>query len=139
MNKDWEGAYFGLYHPVELNPRLRLFANQLNTEVSLVRPTPQRNQSRPMFVTPGIDRDPDRTRLDGQLAQVSDQEITIINQLAQAREERARLLNPNAKFSQTQRAQIQPRVLALDQAIASYVAQIRGGQGRRRSEKKTNR
>ena len=124
MNKDWEGAYFGLYHPVELNPRLRLFANQLNTEVSLVRPTPQRNQTRPMFVTPGIDRDPGRTRLDGQLAQVSDQEITIINQLAQAREERARLLNPNAKLSQTQRAQIQPRVLALDQAIASYVAQI---------------
>jgi hypothetical protein len=124
MNKDWEGAYFGLYHPVELNPRLRLFANQLNTEVSLVRPTPQRNQSRPMFVTPGIDRDPDRTRLDGQLAQVSDQEITIINQLAQAREERARLLNPNAKLTQTQRVQIQPRVLALDQAIASYVAQI---------------
>ena len=57
MDQNWEGAYFSVYHPAELNPQLRLFANQLNSKVSLVRPTTQRNQSVPMFLTPGIDRD----------------------------------------------------------------------------------
>jgi hypothetical protein len=50
MDQNWEGAYFSMYHPVELNPQLRLFANQLNSKVSLVRPTTQRNQSVPMFL-----------------------------------------------------------------------------------------
>ena len=52
MDQNWEGAYFSMYHPAELNPQLRLFANQLNSKVSLVRPTTQRNQSVPMFLTP---------------------------------------------------------------------------------------
>jgi hypothetical protein len=99
MTKDWEGAYFSVYHPAELNPPLRLFANQLNTGVSLLRPTPQRNESKPMFTTPGIDSDPANTRMKGQLAQMSNQEITYTQSLATAERELARITNPNLRSS----------------------------------------
>ena len=99
MAKDWEGAYFSVYHPAELNPPLRLFANQLNTGVSLLRPTPQRNESKPMFTTPGIDSDPANTRMKGQLAQMSNQEITYTQSLATAERELARITNPNLRSS----------------------------------------
>ena len=94
MNVDWEGAYFSIYHPAELNPRLRLFANQLNSKVSLVRPTTQRNQSVPMFLTPGIDRDQMGTRLSGQLKQLSDRQAHYSQLIAQKRQELARISNP---------------------------------------------
>ena len=94
MDQNWEGAYFSMYHPVELNPQLRLFANQLNSNVSLVRPTTQRNQSVPMFLTPGIDRDPMGTRLKGQLGQLSERQAYYSQLIAQKRQELARITNP---------------------------------------------
>ena len=91
MDQNWEGAYISMYHPAELNPQLRLFANQLNSKVSLVRPTTQRNQSVPMFLTPGIDRDPMGTRLKGQLGQLSERQAYYSQLIAQRRQEFSRL------------------------------------------------
>ena len=99
MNVDWEGAYFSIYHPAELNPRLRLFANQLNSKVSLVRPTTQRNQSVPMFLTPGIDRDQMGTRLNWQLKQLSDRQAHASQLIAQRRQELARLTSDPRKLA----------------------------------------
>jgi hypothetical protein len=41
LDADQEGPHFSLYHAVELNPRLRLFANQFSP-LSLIRPMPTR-------------------------------------------------------------------------------------------------
>ena len=41
LDSDQEGPHFSLYHAVELNPRLRLFANQFSP-LSLIRPMPTR-------------------------------------------------------------------------------------------------
>jgi len=120
MNVDWEGAYFSMYHPAELNPRLRLFANQLNSKVSLVRPTTQRNQSVPMFLTPGIDRDPANTRLNGQLKQLSDRQAHYSQLIAQQRQEFSRLSglgtgNPNALLAlQSEIKYLETQIAALD-------------------------
>jgi len=81
MDQNWEGAYFSTYHPV-------------NSKVSHVRPTTQRNQSVPMFLTPGIDRDPMGTRLKGQLGQLSERQAYYSQLIAQKRQELARITNP---------------------------------------------
>jgi hypothetical protein len=93
MNQDWEGAYFSIYHPAELNPQLRLFANQLNSKVSLVRPTTQRNLSKPMFLTPGIERDPMGARVNNQLNQITSQQASLSQQIAWMRQQLAREKN----------------------------------------------
>ena len=116
MDQNWEGAYFSMYHPAELNPQLRLFANQLNSKVSLVRPTTQRNQSVPMFLTPGIERDPMGARVNMQLNQISSQQASLSQALAQKRLELSRL---------TKLGQSKPQAIAaLETVIKQLEAQI---------------
>ena len=116
MDQNWEGAYFSMYHPAELNPQLRLFANQLNSKVSLVRPTTQRNQSVPMFLTPGIERDPMGARVNMQLNQISSQQASLSQALAQKRLELSRLTKLSNRDPQT--------ITALQSAIKQLEAQI---------------
>ena len=130
MSVDWEGAYFSIYHPAELNPRLRLFANQLNSKVSLVRPTTQRNQSVPMFLTPGIDRDPANTRLNGQLKQLSDRQAYASQLIAQRRQELARLTSDPRKLASYPDGQ--QKVAALQAEIKYLEGQIAAADVQRR-------
>ena len=118
MNQNWEGAYFSIYHPAELNPQLRLFANQLNSNVSLVRPTTQRNLSKPMFLTPGIERDPMAARVNMQLNQITSQQASLSQQIAQQRQELARL-NNLGQASQSTKASVMNQIKQLEAQIAS--------------------
>ena len=77
MNETHEGPYFSLYHPVEVNPTLRHFANQMNTKTSLLRPTTMRNPSKPMFLTPGIDSDVMGAQTSAHIKGINDQQANI--------------------------------------------------------------
>jgi hypothetical protein len=56
LDSDQEGPYFSLWHAVESNPQLRLFANQFSPH-SLIRPMPTRAFNAPAISSVGQDHD----------------------------------------------------------------------------------
>ena len=91
MNETREGPYFSLFHPLEENPALRHFAGQLNSSISLLRPTTMRNRSKPMFITPGIDKDVLGQQTSAYLQTINNQLQVINSWIGQKQSQLARL------------------------------------------------